>query len=98
MKTEKNKIKYYESYFQSNKSNIKSLWKGIKSIINTKARNTTQSMSQLVVNGITHQDPQKMANVFNNFFVNVSALVCSEIPRSNKSLIIWVVEILTPFT
>ena len=81
----KSKIKYYESYFQSNKSNIKSLWKGIKSIINTKARNTTQSISQLVVNGITHQDPQKMANVFNNFFVNVSALVCSEIPRSKKS-------------
>ena len=26
-----------------------------------------------------------MANVFNNFFVNVSALVCSEIPRSKKS-------------
>ena len=81
----KSKIKYYESYFQSNKSNIKSLWKGIKSIINTKARNTIQSISQLVVNGITHQDPQKMANVFNNFFVNVSALVCSEIPRSKKS-------------
>ena len=37
------------------------------------------------MNGITHQDPQKMANVFNNFFVNVSALVCSEIPRSKKS-------------
>ena len=68
-----------------NKSNIKSLWKGIKSIINIKARNTTQSISQLVVNGITHQEPKKMTNVFNNFFVNVSALVCSEIPRSKKS-------------
>ena len=37
------------------------------------------------MNGITHQDPQKMANAFNNFFVNVSALVFPEIPRSKKS-------------
>ena len=37
------------------------------------------------MNGITHQDPQNMANVFDNFFVNVSALVCSEIPRPKKS-------------
>ena len=26
-----------------------------------------------------------MTNVFDNFFVNISALVCSEIPRSKKS-------------
>ena len=44
-----------------------------------------QSISQLTADGETIQDPQKMANVFNHFFVSVSTQVSSEIPRTKKS-------------
>ena len=81
----KSKINYFDTYFQANKSNMKNLWTGIKSIINTKSKNSFQSISQLTHNGEIIQDPQKMANVFNNFFVSVSSQVCSEIPRTKKS-------------
>ena len=82
------KINYFDTYFQANKSNMKNLWTGIKSIINTKSKNSLQSISQLTANGKTIQEPQKMANLFNNFFVSVSAQVCSEIPRTKKSPLI----------
>ena len=80
----KSKIKYFDDYFQSNKSNMKNLWSGIKCIINTISKNAVQNNSQVVVNGKTHQDPQEMANVFNNFFINASNQVCSGIPRTRK--------------
>ena len=32
----KSKFNYFDTYFQANKSNMKNLWAGIKSIINTK--------------------------------------------------------------
>ena len=63
---------------------MKNLWTGIKSVINTKSKNFLQSISQLTANGEIIQDPQKVANVFNNFFVSVSTQVCSEIQRTKK--------------
>ena len=44
-----------------------------------------QDISQLPADGETIQDPQKMANLFDNFFVNVSTQVSSEIRRTKKS-------------
>ena len=64
---------------------MKSLWAGINSIINPKYRKSVQSIYQLAVNDKTYSDPQKMASIFNNFFVNVSNQVCSEIPGMKKS-------------
>ena len=63
---------------------MKNLWTGIKSIINTKSKNSLQSISQLTANGEVIQDPQKIGTVFNNFLVNVSTQVCSEIPRTKS--------------
>ena len=64
---------------------MKNLRTGIKSIINPKSNNSLQSISQLTANGELIQDLQKVANVFNNFFVSVSTQVCSEIPRTKTS-------------
>ena len=66
------KKKYFETYFQTNKSNMKSLWAGINSIINSKSRKSVQNISRRAVNSKTYSDPQKMASIFNNFFFNVS--------------------------
>ena len=81
----KSKIQYYDSYFQQNKANMKNLWTGIKEIINTKSRSSLQNTSQLIAGGKIYNDPQQMANIFNNFFVDVPNKVCSEIPRTKKS-------------
>ena len=64
---------------------MKSFWAGINSIINSKVRKSVQNISQLAVNSKTYSDPQKMDSIFNNFFVNVSNQVCSEIPQTKKS-------------
>ena len=60
--------------------------------INTKSKNSVQNISQLIVNGKAHQDPQEMANVFSNFFVNVSDQVCSGIARTRKSSLDYLKE------
>ena len=46
---------------------------------------TIQNISQLIVNGESIYDPQKMANEFNNYFTNFSHQVCPKIPRTKKS-------------
>ena len=79
------KKKYFYTYFQTNKSNMKSLWAEINSIINSKSRKSIRNISQLAVNDKTYSDPQKMASIFNNFFANVSNQVCSDIPKTKKS-------------
>ena len=81
----KTKIKYFDNYFSTNKADMKNLWTGIKTIINTESKSSLQNIFQLVVNGKFHQDPQQMANVFNDFFANVSNQICSEISRTKKS-------------
>ena len=80
----KSKIEYFDNYFSTNKADMKNLWTGIKTT-DTKSKSSLQNISQLVVNGKIHQDPQQMANVFNDFFVNVSNQVCSEIPSTKRS-------------
>ena len=80
----KSKIQYYDTYFQQNKANMKNLWTGIKEIINAKSKSSLKNTSQLIVGGKTYDDPQQMANIFNNFFVDVPNQVCSKIPRTKK--------------
>ena len=79
------KTKYFDDHFQFNKSNIKTLSQVLNALSNTKPKNSVQNISQVIVNGQTLQDPQEMANMFNNFFVNVSNRVRSGIPRTRKS-------------
>ena len=67
----KGKIKYFQSYFEKNKTNMKMLWTGIKSIVNVKAKNQISQISHFLDNGSQVNDPVKMANIFNNFFVKV---------------------------
>ena len=64
---------------------MKSLWAGINSIIYSKSRKSVQNISQLAVNGKTCSASQKMASIFNNFFVNVYNQVCSKISQTKTS-------------
>ena len=62
---------------------MKNLWTDIKQLLTQNQENSFQSISQFTVNGETIHYPQKMANVFNNFFVSVSYKVCFEMPKKS---------------
>ena len=64
---------------------MKMLWTGIKSIVNVKSKTQFSPISHLVNNGARNNDPVKMANIFNNYFVNVGSQIDKTIPRTKKS-------------
>ena len=59
------KIKCFQNCFEENKTNMKMLWTGIKSIINVKAKNQIPLIPHLTDNGSCVNDPVKMDNTFN---------------------------------
>ena len=62
---------------------MKKLWSGIRSVINVSSK-SGYCISQFIQDGKEIDDPKKMANIFNKFFVNVSQKVTSGIPRTRK--------------
>ena len=79
----KSKNNYYKYFFESNKLNLKNVWKGINSIINNKSKNSP-SPTCIIDNNKTITDPKQIANSFNNFFTNVSEKIQSKIRPSNQ--------------
>ena len=61
------------------------LWSGIRSIVNMKTKSQLSQISDLLKNGKQVDDPVKMANMFNNYFVNVGGNIDKSIPRTRKS-------------
>ena len=61
------------------------LWTGIESIVNTKSKNQFSQISHLLDNGKCIDDPIKMANILNHYFVNVGSYIDKSIPRTKKS-------------
>ena len=64
---------------------MKMLWTGIKSIVNVKSKTQFSPISHLMNNGTRINYPVKMANIFNNYFVNVGSQIDKTIPRTKKS-------------
>ena len=64
---------------------MKTLWSGVRSIVNISDNKTGINISHLLQDGKEMDDPQKMANIFDKFFVNVSKKITSTIPRTRKS-------------
>ena len=50
---------------------MKKVWSGIRSIVNVSKNNNGIYISHLLQDGKDVDDPKNMANIFNNFFVNV---------------------------
>ena len=75
---------YYEQYFTKHKSNNKMLWSGIRSIINCKS-NAGSNISCLHHDHIKVDDSKKMANIFNNVFVNTAHKINEKICCTRKS-------------
>ena len=69
----KSKNDYYAEYFTKYKINMKMLWSGIHSVF------LCLSHNGLIV------DNQKMANIFNNAFVNTSQKINEKVSQTRKS-------------
>ena len=61
------------------------LWSGIRSIANVKTKSQLSQISHLLESGKQVDEPVKMANMSNNYFVNVGAKIDKSIPRARKS-------------
>ena len=85
LETRKNRIYYFHNYFNTHKNNMKKLWSGIRSFVNISYNKTGVNISHLLQDAKEIDDPQKMATIFNKFFVNVSKKIASAIPRTRKS-------------
>ena len=65
-----NKLKYYKTFFESNKNKMSSTWKGIRSIVNI---SNSSKKDIMIVNskGKKVTDPKKIAKLFNDHYANV---------------------------
>ena len=76
---------YYHHYFDENKSNMKMLWKGIKSIFSLRSNNLDTISHLTGIDGSKITNPGQMANEFNHFFTKISSDITKKIPRTAKS-------------
>ena len=72
---------YYQNFFNQNSSNSKKIWSGINTLLNRGRK--TQGTIFLEDNGLI-SDPLKVANKFNNFYLNVAGKLCEKIPQTTN--------------
>ena len=75
----KSKINYYSNFFDRNKSNVQKIWEGIKSIVNIN-KSKTRNITHLNSNGTVIDNPNLIAQKFNEFFVNVGPNTERKVP------------------
>ena len=70
--TKKIKQAYYDEYFERNWNNIKSTWKGIKSLISLKSVASNLPTVLSLDNGDSVTNPYDIANTFINYFASIA--------------------------
>ena len=73
---------YYQKFFSENFRNSKQIWLGINTLLNRHKKQ--QNTIYLEENGFI-SDPTKIANKFNDFFLNVAEKLSSKIENKNSS-------------
>ena len=79
----RNKHRYFTSFFQNHVNDLKTIWKGIKIIISLKD-STSAVPSTIIENNISLTNPQDIADAFNNYFSNVATGIKSSINHSRN--------------
>ena len=80
----RSKRNHYHKYFDKFRLNSKKIWTGIKEIINN-TKNVGSSIN-LKINGKIVTDQRRVANRFNDFFINVSQNLRDRLGRGNKAI------------
>ena len=65
-------VHYYHKYFERNWNNIKSTWKGIKSLISLKTVTFHVPTILSIDNGDIITNPYDIVNTFNNYFASIA--------------------------
>ena len=74
---------HYQQLLSDNKSNLKKSWQILKEVINKKK--STSLCSKFTVNNNVTTDKVKIADGFNNFFINIGPTLAKKIPRDTRS-------------
>ena len=74
---------YYEELLKDNIGNIKKSWEVINEIINKKKKTTLKS-NKIIVNDKTEENPEIIANAFNDYFVNIGKNISDSVPVCNR--------------
>ena len=78
------KSTYFNQYFSLNKYKMQKLWSGIRSIINIgKCKNSYTT--SILNNNKSVDNPNDIADIFNNFFANIGKTTEKGIPRGSQN-------------
>ena len=77
------KKEYYKNLFNENSNDLRTTWRGIKSIINIKSKETIGPAALRIDEEISN-DPSKVANEFNSYYANVAKDLQSKIHTVNQ--------------
>ena len=73
---------HYEKILEENQGNLKKSWRILKEVINKKK--STMSCSKFFINNKLSSDKNKIADSFNNFFINIGPTLAQDIPSDNR--------------
>ena len=79
----KSKQNYFTRFFENNLKNLKNTWKGIKSIISKKSP-FSNSLTLLTFQNENIDNPERIANIFNNYFSTIGEKIQAKIKHSRK--------------
>ena len=74
------KKKYYAEYFEKNKFKSSEIWKGIRVLVNMKARKSS-NLKLLDHDGNLINDSKRISNIFNNHFSSIGKNIDTKIPK-----------------
>ena len=73
---------HYEKLFNANQNNLKKSWRILKEVINKKK--ISSSCSKFYINNQLCNDKNKIADGFNNFFINIGPTLARDIPSDSR--------------
>ena len=77
---------YYQCYFEQNKKDSKTIWRGIHEIISSIKSKNGSNVSAIIANDNTITDPIEIAQNFNNFFTSIGPNLHKKIPPTRKTI------------
>jgi hypothetical protein len=81
---QKSKKDYFQLQFTKYKNNLKITWKIIGNLIKRKSKNQI-SPTRIVHDGKTHTNQNDIAELFNNYFINVGSNLSKKFPTNQAS-------------
>ena len=78
----KHKESYFQNLFARNISNIRETWKNIKLLCNN---NSNKKIESILHNNVKYSSDSDIAEIFNNFFVNIARDIENSLPTTTNS-------------